>query len=628
MHACDLLLFQPAYNLAQPPPPPPPHGAQSYGNAGVAPTQQQPPYQHHAGNSVAPSAAAPQLPHPVATGYPGMQAEFGRLGIEDNARPVNLLQEKVILPTIPLESPRAQLQHDFKRVNCNPDIFRCTVNSIPQTQALLSKSKLPLGILIHPFKDLTGALESDGVLVPQPAILQLSSANIDRHGVYVMDVGECLYVYVGRAASDQLIQDVFARESVAAMPEIMVELPELANPTSERLRNFITYQQSIRPHCAALIVLREDSKLRGLCVQHLYDDRSDSTMSYYEFLQHIQQQTQPKMPARGGGSGGGGDGGSVVTAGGATHRASISCIQDVANLGPANDFYKKLSLECSGQQVAVDLFLINGQYSDIATLGGISKFSSGCMHYYPGFHVTRAPAQAERLENDLRRYLTRKMGFEAVMRIRCTRGMSIHTFHGNFFVRSTDLLSLPNINPDAGFADADHTLSIDDDLKDHSVICFQAALLYTSSRGERRIRVHTMCLPTTSSLTDVYASADQQAIVGLVAKMAVDRSLTGSLKDSREAFINVCTDVVSAYGQTMSSSQRYGTVTLPYSLRLLPLLILALLKNPAFRLGQSTKLDHRVFAMNEMKTKPLRWLMLNIYPRLYAVHNLTDEVLR
>ena len=34
---------------------------------------------------------------------------------------------------------------------------------------------------------------------------------------------------------------------------------------------------------------------------------------------------------------------------------------------------------------------------------------------------------------------------------RCTRGLTLHTFHGNFFVRSTDLLSLPNVNPDAGF---------------------------------------------------------------------------------------------------------------------------------------------------------------------------------
>ena len=42
--------------------------------------------------------------------------------------------------------------------------------------------------------------------------------------------------------------------------------------------------------------------------------------------------------------------------------------QGVTNLGPATDFYKKLSLDCSAQQIAVDLFMMNGQYADIATL--------------------------------------------------------------------------------------------------------------------------------------------------------------------------------------------------------------------------------------------------------------------
>ena len=59
-------------------------------------------------------------------------------------------------------------------------------------------------------------------------------------------------------------------------------------------------------------------------------------------------------------------------------------------------------------------------------------------------------------------------------------GLSIHTFHGNFFVRSTDLLSLPNINPDAGFA---MQMSIEDNLNESTAISFQAALLYTSSKG-------------------------------------------------------------------------------------------------------------------------------------------------
>lgn len=38
------------------------------------------------------------------------------------------------------------------------------------------------------------------------------------------------------------------------------------------------------------------------------------------------------------------------------------------HLNPVTDFYKKLALDCSGQQIAVDLFLVNSQYLDLATL--------------------------------------------------------------------------------------------------------------------------------------------------------------------------------------------------------------------------------------------------------------------
>lgn len=61
-----------------------------------------------------------------------------------------------------------------------------------------------------------------------------------------------------------------------------------------------------------------------------------------------------------------------------------------------------------------------------------------------------------------------------------SRGVAIHTFHGSFFVRSTDLLSLPNVSPDSGFG---MQLSIEESLADVQHVCFQAALLYTSSKG-------------------------------------------------------------------------------------------------------------------------------------------------
>lgn len=107
---------------------------------------------------------------------------------------------------------------------------------------------------------------------------------------------------------------------------------------------------------------------------------------------------------------------------------------------PTSDFYKKLALDYASQQIACDLFLLNNQYIDLKTLsmfdrtsdsirridclslGCISKYSAGEVKYYPGFHSIQTPAEVERFEGDLRRYFQRKIGFEAVMRLRSPPG--------------------------------------------------------------------------------------------------------------------------------------------------------------------------------------------------------------
>lgn len=125
-----------------------------------------------------------------------------------------------------------------------------------------------------------------------------------------------------------------------------------------------------------------------------------------------------------------------------------------------------------------------------------------------------------------------------------------------------------------------YQISYEESLTDVKTICFQAAVLYTNSDGERRIRVHTLCLPVTTSLPEVMHAADTEAIVGMLAKMAVDRSLTSNLSDAREAFINATVDVFNAFkiAQNLPSGQS-GQLIAPRSLSLMPLYILALLKH-------------------------------------------------
>jgi len=115
--------------------------------------------------------------------------------------------------------------------------------------------------------------------------------------------------------------------------------------------------------------------------------------------------------------------------------------------------------------------------------------------------------------------------------------------------------------------------------------------------GERRIRVHTLSLPVSSNLTEIYSNADQEAIVSLVAKMgkrnffilfkqkeylfyipAADRSTTSSIQEAREGMSNVACDVVKACLSNHLSNRAFSLVV-PYSLRLIPLYMLSMIKS-------------------------------------------------
>ncbi|KAG8200765.1 hypothetical protein JTE90_006348 [Oedothorax gibbosus] len=627
----------------------------------------------------------PQL-HAKMAGM-SVHSSFSRLWGNDS---INLLQDRNILPPLPIEPPKPVLTPE--RPNCCPSIFRSTLTKVPDTSSLLSKSRLPFGILIHPFKD----AKSLSVIQCNTIVRCRNCRTYINPFVSFVDQRrwKCNLCFRLNDLPEEFLYDPSSKSygEPSRRPEIKNATIEFIAPSDYMLRppqpavylflldvsHGAIETGYLRTFCQVLLEnldnLPGDSRTRvgfitfdgsihfynlgeGLSQPHMLivSDIEDIFLpSPDNLLVNLHESRQliadllTDLPKRFSNSG---DTNSCLGAAlqvayklmspvGGRVTVVQTCLpnhgpgalknredpnqrsaKEVSNIGPANDFYKKLALDCSGQQVAVDLFMLCSQYADIATVSCISKFSSGCVNYYPGYHHELGKLQVSKFRGDLKRYLTRRIGFEAVMRIRCTRGLAIHTFHGNFFVRSTDLLSLPNVNPDTGYG---MQIAIEESLTDYHSVCFQAAVLYTSSSGERRIRVHTLCLPVVSILQDVLGGADQETVIGLVSKMAVDRSVTSSLSDARDALINVCIDVLGVYKTTMTG-QVAGALMSPYSTRLIPLFILALLKHMAFRTGVSTKLDDRVYAMERMKALPLQYLMKYIYPTLYPVHALDDK---
>ena len=132
-------------------------------------------------------------------------------------------------------------------------------------------------------------VESDAEICIPPK-LHLSSENIDRHGVYVMDCGEAIYMWIGRSVSDDFLKQVFDVKSFQDLPDNSNDLPELDNVLSDRVRNFLVYLYDSRAFGPTFMYFREDSKKARLFFQHMYDDKSESTLSYYEFLRSLGEQ--------------------------------------------------------------------------------------------------------------------------------------------------------------------------------------------------------------------------------------------------------------------------------------------------------------------------------------------------
>uniref|UniRef100_A0A182UHM5 Sec23/Sec24 trunk domain-containing protein n=1 Tax=Anopheles melas TaxID=34690 RepID=A0A182UHM5_9DIPT len=462
---------------------------------------------------------------------------------------VDLLQNRHVLPTDRVTPPSIHLVNPLQSsANCNPDIFRCTLNKIPESSSLLQKSRLPLGLLIHPFRDLN-------LRPPQPAIylFLLDVSSLAQQSGYLYTVCNTLMEHLDSLPGDARTQVGFiAYNSAIHFYNISEEYNQPHEVTVLDVEDvFLPYPDNL------LVNLKSCKELVKDLLKQL-PKRFEHTHDTHSALGAALQVAYKLMSASGGrvtvfqtclpnyGPG------ALQSRENPNNRSS----KEVAHLGPATDFYKRLALECSA---------------------GISKFSGGCMHHIPLYSESK-PQLVKTLRKSLERYLTRKIGFEAVMRI-----------------------------------------TYEESLTKIKTVCFQAALLYTSSKAERRIRVHTLCIPVTESLSEVMYSADPQCIVGLLSKMAVDRSVTSSLSDARDAFINATVDIISAFRLVQNLAQTSSKLMVPENLRLLPLYILAMLKHPAFRTGTSTRLDDRVFAMSEMKSLPLDQLMRYIYPDFYLL---------
>ncbi|GFP81973.1 protein transport protein sec24-like at3g07100 [Phtheirospermum japonicum] len=256
---------------------------------------------------------------------------------------------------------------------------------------------------------------------------------------------------------------------------------------------------------------------------------------------------------------------------------------------PEDPFYKQMAADLTKYQIAVNIYAFSDKYTDIASLGTLAKYTGGQVYYYPSF---QSSIHKDRLRHELTRDLTRETAWESVMRIRCSKGVRFTSYHGNFMLRSTDLLALPAVDCDKAYA---AQMSLEETLLTTQTVYFQVALLYTSSSGERRIRVHTAAAPVVTDLGQMYGLADTGAIISLFSRLAIEKSLSYKLEDARSAVQLRIVKALREYRNLYAVQHRLsGRLIYPESLKFLALYGLALCKSTTLRGGYAdVQIDER-----------------------------------
>lgn len=287
-------------------------------------------------------------------------------------------------------------------------------------------------------------------------------------------------------------------------------------------------------------------------------------------------------------------------------------------LQPNGKDWKKLAEEVAEFQVSLDVFALQQGFVDIATLGQLVRLTAGQLYQYPKFN---AQADTGQLFNDLRWNLIRPQGLEAVARLRVSNGLSVDKYMGSFHQRYTSDVEFPAISSDlAVIAQVSH----DEKLQDDSDAYLQFALLYTTPSGERRIRVHTCSLHTTSSLGAVFKGADMAPVLAYVARKAALSLPGASLVSVRDTVTKACVDALYGYRKNCASSSSSGQLILPESLKLLPLYCLGLIKSGLLR--NDTKVDTRAFWVHALQAISAGRLGGFMHPRLLQLDTLLEQL--
>jgi protein transport protein SEC24 len=166
----------------------------------------------------------------------------------------------------------------------------CLLSTLPVP--LLMRYIYPRLYSLHDMPDNAGVPEPETGHIALPPALNLSSEKLVPYGLYLIDDGQTQFLWIGRDAVPQLVQDVFGVEDRSQVQVGKGRVPELEGDFNERGRAVVQKSRDHKslgvgsitlPH---LYIVREDGEpsLKLWAQTLLVEDRADQGVSAAQWL--------------------------------------------------------------------------------------------------------------------------------------------------------------------------------------------------------------------------------------------------------------------------------------------------------------------------------------------------------
>uniref|UniRef100_A0A6Q2XG72 SEC24 homolog C, COPII coat complex component n=1 Tax=Esox lucius TaxID=8010 RepID=A0A6Q2XG72_ESOLU len=124
-----------------------------------------------------------------------------------------------------------------------------------------------------------------------PMAVRNSEERLSKGGVYILETGLHLFLWVGANAQQELLSNIFGTPTFSQIDPNMTNLPDLDNPFSKRLREIIDSFRSQRSRYMKLMVVKQEDKTELIFKHFLCEDKSASGgASYVDFLCHMHKE--------------------------------------------------------------------------------------------------------------------------------------------------------------------------------------------------------------------------------------------------------------------------------------------------------------------------------------------------